>query len=1216
MAARVLVTILIVILLISPIAYLPVSGAAAAEHNQNTIRNVIVFAAGQGEREVAIRPAGPDLEGAGPAAIAMLGEDDFYLLDSGNDRILHYDRRADLVDAIPLPAGIGAADLAVTPDGFYVLDAPNSVVLGLNRAGKPTSRYPLPDHPGALNGQIVLAPDGQPRIRMLNRTDYDLLEEGVVPGSEGSRPDDPLSAPLVRPEIDALPALPGLSVAGMPGAYTSTRRISSREGEIILNDPRTGARQTFTIQVNHFLGSGTLLAVDQAGNAYVLVEELLDQVPVILTETSIWRFSAGGDFAGMARLPLEPNQLLPNRFVVVSPAGSVYFLRVDDESAAVVAVPFAATYNDELEALWARWNEQQKPPEPQPAIETTSLVPQSISRSQIILNAQAYLNATWTLGPANYHTGPANDWSGCTTSEHWRLPRYLAGRLNQVIQSVPYEYGGKESLSAFHSRIAGGAWAGNICTEGGNIGPATGIDCSGLVQNAWGLAYNQQYLPSFSHVINWNELLAGDLLWIGSHSILFEAFANGSDISGGAWTYESTQTNAVDRVVHWTRSYSEISGYTPRRFNDVDDALSNIPANQNVIANSGFDGDSFSNWWSWGDIDRAFYGNGVLYFKRRASGNGGSVGQSVRIYRVPAGWPLEMRLKLGNTSGATKYPGVFIRSGDHWDIECHFEVPPNTPLQEYIVRGRPSVDWAGFDIEVWPDPPDGIPDVMMDDVTVAYRSDLSLEGTQCIPPSLDSIKPGGTLTKPLAGSTIYPGTITIEANAWDNAGGSGVNKVQFYVYYNGAWALVGESAAPPYRVAWSPPAGLQDQSMNFTIHVIDNAGNVAMDPGGYRSVWYYSCNACGPAASSWAQDRGSAAHWGRSPYSADTISVKTWQVSDNETASGAALDPQGNLYLGMNKSLVSLTPNGALRWKYTATARFVVAPAVSAHGQVYAGSDDKKVYALSTAGEYLWSYALGDVAGSSPTIGADGTVYIGSFDGYLYALTPGGKLKWRYLVGSWVQTPPAIDANGDIYIGSATRSIYAIRPNGTLKWSYATQGYVDGAAALSNDFSAVYIASTDHYLYALNTANGQLLWRYDAGAPMSWSYPAVGANGVIYVGTADDLTGHPYAALHAINPNGSKRWSHAFGDNVNSAPTIDRNGMILVTADNGNLYILRPDGALVARYHPNTQPDGEWLRWSPVIRPDGGFYLISYWPAKVYAYIPPLSRVYLPLQMK
>ena len=42
-----------------------------------------------------------------------------------------------------------------------------------------------------------------------------------------------------------------------------------------------------------------------------------------------------------------------------------------------------------------------------------------------------------------------------------------------------------------------------------------------------------------------------------------------------------------------------------------------IPANQNIIANGDFGANSLLGWWSWGDVATAFYGDGVLHFKRK-----------------------------------------------------------------------------------------------------------------------------------------------------------------------------------------------------------------------------------------------------------------------------------------------------------------------------------------------------------------------------------------------------------------------------------------------------------------------------------------------------------------------------------------------------------------------------------------------------------------------
>ena len=106
------------------------------------------------------------------------------------------------------------------------------------------------------------------------------------------------------------------------------------------------------------------------------------------------------------------------------------------------------------------------------------------------------------------------------------------------------------------------------------------------------------------------------------------------------------------------------------------------------------------------------------------------------------------------------------------------------------------------------------------------------------PPPPDTTPPDGYIVSPAANASIGPGTVSFTAEAWDNAGGSGVDRVEFYVAYDGAWRLVAADTTAPYATTWNTPAGLTSQTLNFTIHVIDNAGNRAMDPGGYRYVTF------------------------------------------------------------------------------------------------------------------------------------------------------------------------------------------------------------------------------------------------------------------------------------------------------------------------------------------------------------------------------------------
>jgi murein DD-endopeptidase MepM/ murein hydrolase activator NlpD/PKD repeat protein len=102
----------------------------------------------------------------------------------------------------------------------------------------------------------------------------------------------------------------------------------------------------------------------------------------------------------------------------------------------------------------------------------------------------------------------------------------------------------------------------------------------------------------------------------------------------------------------------------------------------------------------------------------------------------------------------------------------------------------------------------------------------------------DTTMPDGKMTKPVHGQTINSATLTMAADAWDNDGGSGVARVEFKVFYNGAWRHIGTQYEHPYYIRWTPPADLSAQQIRFAIHVIDRAGNRRIDPGGIQTVTF------------------------------------------------------------------------------------------------------------------------------------------------------------------------------------------------------------------------------------------------------------------------------------------------------------------------------------------------------------------------------------------
>ncbi len=122
---------------------------------------------------------------------------------------------------------------------------------------------------------------------------------------------------------------------------------------------------------------------------------------------------------------------------------------------------------------------------------------------------------------------------------------------------------------------------------------------------------------------------------------------------------------------------------------------------------------------------------------------------------------------------------------------------------------------------------------------------------------------------------------------------------------------------------------------------------------------------------------------------------------------------------------INLTKHVTLWFKLT-SGPIASSPAVDgAHGIVYVGSNDKRLYAFSaTTGAILWSTATGAAVTSSPSV-ANGVVYVGSLDKRVYALDAAtGKILWSFLTGGAVESSPAI-ADGQVYVGSDDMKLYA-----------------------------------------------------------------------------------------------------------------------------------------------------------------------------------------------
>ena len=349
---------------------------------------------------------------------------------------------------------------------------------------------------------------------------------------------------------------------------------------------------------------------------------------------------------------------------------------------------------------------------------------------------------------------------------------------------------------------------------------------------------------------------------------------------------------------------------------------------------------------------------------------------------------------------------------------------------------------------------------------------------------------------------------------------------------------------------------------------------------------------------------------------------------------------------------------GVLRQRYSPGPQVRSTPVV-AEGMVYFDSGDGNTYALDAAtGELRWHAAPGDVASSPEAM--NGVVFVGAGDEHLYALDAAtGETLWRYATNGHVSGRPTVQENV-VYVSAVDWSsrdhflrVYALQADtGEQLWSTRIVegfGEVDyspvpaGSVVYVSTYSGLYTLDTAtgeilhtyqgyHLrsapivdegviyvgdLYALNAADGNIIWHYDLesgenslAARTGFSVhptPAKGG-GVVYVGSLD---GHLYALDASMRipaqaakqapaedppapppPASSEKggvfaaylWRYAIGIPGTGPTVID--GKVYAGSGDGFLYILDvATGDLDRRFHTNSR-----LGSAPVVVEDTVFF--------------------------
>jgi hypothetical protein len=154
-----------------------------------------------------------------------------------------------------------------------------------------------------------------------------------------------------------------------------------------------------------------------------------------------------------------------------------------------------------------------------------------------------------------------------------------------------------------------------------------------------------------------------------------------------------------------------------------------LPQNSNLLVNGGFTNGE-GNWGFTTDLAHSVT-NGILNVYRINTGSVGSFYQDIG-FTVPSGTPLELSLQLGNTSSSPKTVNVVAHSPWNFNgyFQCSFTVPAFSPMQTYTMRGIAGAQWTGIRLEVYVNPANNSPALLVDNFNL-QRESFAVTSTEC-----------------------------------------------------------------------------------------------------------------------------------------------------------------------------------------------------------------------------------------------------------------------------------------------------------------------------------------------------------------------------------------------------------------------------------------------------------------------------------------------------
>ncbi len=224
--------------------------------------------------------------------------------------------------------------------------------------------------------------------------------------------------------------------------------------------------------------------------------------------------------------------------------------------------------------------------------------------------------------------------------------------------------------------------------------------------------------------------------------------------------------------------------------------------------------------------------------------------------------------------------------------------------------------------------------------------------------------------------------------------------------------------------------------------------------------------------------------------------VSIWEQKLNGEVVGRPALYRGKLLLaGANDGFLYGidAKNGAVLWRYRKdspdriTIHGFATPAIL-DSRLYAAFSDGTVASLNAEdGSERWSQKLASQERFADVVGplmvsASGEILAAQFFGTLYGLDAGGGVRWS--VPSGGSAAGVVEEKEFLFAPAAQNRILALDPKtGDEKWRFEAKDQANWTG-LALFHTRLLAGSSEGLLYVLDTSKGNLVWRYDLGAPI------------------------------------------------------------------------------------------------------------------------------------